>query len=82
MIAKRKKSDAPADFSNHVLFALELQIARRADELAKTAPLIRDQNLEIWLRAERDVLRRLSRLGRNHSAAVAAEGGRRAIHAV
>src|SRR5580658_8403902 len=60
MIAKTKKGDAPSDFSNHVLFALELQIARRADQLAKTAPLIRNQNLKIWLQAERDVLSRLS----------------------
>jgi hypothetical protein len=59
MISKKKKIDARADFSNHVLFALELQIARRADELAGTATLIPDQDFEIWLRAEQEVMSRL-----------------------
>jgi hypothetical protein len=35
---------------------LELRIARRADELAKTATAFLDGNFEFWLRAEREVL--------------------------
>lgn len=40
------------------LLALELQIARRADELARARPGTRNENTdwECWLEAEREVL--------------------------
>jgi len=38
------------------LFDLQLRVARRADELAKTVPHHRDHSVECWLRAEREVL--------------------------
>jgi len=54
----RSEKDEPraADTANHELFELQLRIARRADELAKTALLLRDHSLECWLRAERELL--------------------------
>ena len=42
--------------SRRELFELELRIARRADELARTAVRRRDRNLESWLQAEREVM--------------------------
>ena len=54
----RCETDAtrPADAADQVFFNLQLRIARRADELAKTAVLLRNQSLACWLRAEREVM--------------------------
>jgi hypothetical protein len=38
------------------LYELELRVARRADELARTVVPHQDRNCECWLRAEREVI--------------------------
>ncbi len=38
------------------LYELELRVARRADELARTVVPHQDRNFECWLRAEREVI--------------------------
>lgn len=48
--------DAPADTAGQELFELELRVARRADELARTAVPLQDRNYEFWLQAEREVM--------------------------
>jgi hypothetical protein len=58
MNTKKKKKHTRTDSFGRKLFALELRIARRADELAKTIEPALDQNFEYWLRAEREVLAR------------------------
>jgi hypothetical protein len=52
----KKKRDAKADPLGRKLFEMELRIARRADQLARTVEPIQDRNFEYWLRAEREVL--------------------------
>jgi len=54
----RCETDAtrPADAADQVFFNLQLRIARRADELAKTVPLLRDHSLECWLWAEQAIM--------------------------
>lgn len=43
----------------HALEALQLQIARRADELAKTTPRATGMNRECWLLAEAELLAKI-----------------------
>ena len=56
MKAKNKTKRSRFKFSNRLLLELELRIARRADELMKSAFLAPARSLECWLRAEREVL--------------------------
>jgi hypothetical protein len=44
----------PAD---DVLLRWQLDVAMRADELARGIPAGRDRDLRVWLQAEREVLR-------------------------
>jgi hypothetical protein len=46
----------PANRLNDQLLDLELRIARRADELARTAEPVQDRTYCYWLRGEREVL--------------------------
>lgn len=56
MNSTNSPEDAPAHFSDQALLELELQIARRADELAYQEKVLKDRNLDAWMRAEREVL--------------------------
>ena len=51
-----KNENSLAEAAGQELFELELRIARRADELAKTAMPLQDRNFEFWLRAEREII--------------------------
>ena len=55
MIPIEMKKEVQFEFSTQMLFELELRVARRADELVKTALSIPGRSLECWLRAEREV---------------------------
>jgi hypothetical protein len=51
-------STSPARAGADALLALQLKIARRADEFARESPRQSALNLQYWLMAEAEVLRR------------------------
>jgi hypothetical protein len=58
MKTSKDKIAPAAEFSDEALFDLELQISRRADELAKAAASNGERDLEHWLQAEFDIMAR------------------------
>lgn len=48
------------DYVDDPLFALELEVARRADELSRKPGLDRRSALELWCEAERELLDRVN----------------------
>ncbi|MDB6094413.1 MAG: hypothetical protein JWM32_1975 [Verrucomicrobia bacterium] len=73
MNTKKKTRRAQPGSSKGKLFELELRIARRADELVKTARSIPGRSLECWLRAEREVFADVIRFTLKDRAVIAAE---------
>jgi len=45
-----------AEAPGRELYELELRVARRADQLARTVEPHQDRNFELWLRAEREII--------------------------
>jgi len=56
MTTMESNEATPANRLNDQLLDLELRIARRADELARTAEPVQDRTYCYWLRGEREVL--------------------------